>query len=182
MKKIIIILLVILLTYGLIYRMEKSQSKDVYASRNKVLPSIFITPTPSPVDERLVKLQKFFKKYNSSLYDFSKKFIEVSDKYGFDWKLLPAISGVESTFGKFTPSCAKYNPFGWTSTTSPCGFYRFSSFSEAIEVVGRGIGTESFYDKFRKTKRIEDLAKVYCPVDDKWDKNLYYFISELEKI
>src|SRR3989344_5103035 len=45
-----------------------------------------------PGDARAANLKAFLRKYNSDLYDHADKIIEVSDKYGFDYRLLPAIA------------------------------------------------------------------------------------------
>ena len=45
-----------------------------------------------PGDARSANLKAFLRKYNSDLYNHAEKIIEVSDKYGFDYRLLPAIA------------------------------------------------------------------------------------------
>ena len=49
-----------------------------------------------PGDARAANLKAFLRKYNSDLYNHTDKIIEVSDKYGFDYRLLPAIAMQES--------------------------------------------------------------------------------------
>jgi len=60
-------------------------------------------------------------------------FIKIADANGLDWRLLPAIAGVESTFGRFTPS-GSHNAYGWHN-----GNYYFKSWSAASEYVAKGI-------------------------------------------
>lgn len=131
------------------------------------------------VDSRVEKLQNFFEKYGSPLAKNSKTFIEVADKYNLDWSLLPAIAGAESTFGKYVPSCADYNPFGWTSTTSPCGFWRFGNYDEAIRYVGEKITTKNAYSEFRNTREVKDLSIPYNGGNKEWVKNVEIFMEEL---
>lgn len=105
-------------------------------------------------DAKSVKLQNYLDSKNSPLLPYVYKFIEVSEKYGFDWRLLPAITGIESNFGKNIPYNS-YNPFGWGN-----GQARFNSFEEAIEVVGKEL-----YERCI-TKGVDTPAKIgpsYCP-------------------
>jgi len=48
-------------------------------------------------DERLLKLTRFFGNANCPLRDASADFLEASDRYDLDWRLLPSISMVESS-------------------------------------------------------------------------------------
>ncbi|HRN69613.1 MAG TPA: hypothetical protein PLS49_00375, partial [Candidatus Woesebacteria bacterium] len=49
--------------------------------------------------------------YNSPLVDEADTFVEVCIKYNIDCYLLPSITGVESTFGRFILQ-GSHNPFG----------------------------------------------------------------------
>lgn len=91
------------------------------------------------VDGRVANLKKFFRKYNSPLYDFAEIIVHYSDKYHFDYRLLPAIAMQESNLCKYIPDNS-YNCWGW-------GVYgdnitRFSSYEEGIEEVATGIKRE----------------------------------------
>lgn len=131
------------------------------------------------IPEQVISIQRFFQSYNSVLSDYAQEFYDVSESEGLDYRLLPAIAMVESTGGKNTPSCAPYNPFGWSSTTSPCGFYRFSNFGEAIETVGRGISKNGAYNRFKQSKEIGVLAEIYNPGGkEKWEKDVEYFMGK----
>ena len=137
--------------------------------------------TQVKVDPRKEKLYNFFAHYNALVGINIDEFIETADRYNLDYRLLPAIAGSESTFGRYTPSCADFNPFGWTSTTSPCHFWRFKSFSEAIGFVGEKISTNPSYSKYQKTGRIEDLAISYNPGGtEEWTKKVTGFMREIE--
>jgi hypothetical protein len=87
-------------------------------------------------DARSKNLKHFFRKYNSVLYDHADYIVKVSDKYEFDYRLLPAIAMQESSLCKFIPADS-YNCWGW-------GIYgdlttRFTSYEEAIDTVALGI-------------------------------------------
>ena len=89
-----------------------------------------------PTDERVRALESYLERYNSPLAPYASDFIENADKYQLDWKLLPAIAGLESGFGKQIPPYS-YNAWGW-------GIYgnsvlRFASWSEAISTISKGL-------------------------------------------
>ena len=67
-------------------------------------------PVQKETDSRTRILREFLKQYNSPLVPFAQDFVSIADKYSLDWKLVAAISGVESTFGKQIPY-ESYN--GW---------------------------------------------------------------------
>lgn len=131
-------------------------------------------------DPRIEKLERFLRKYNSPLAGHANNFIRTADTYHLDWRLLPAISGAESTFARHTPYCASYNPFGWTSTTSPCGYWRFDSFDDAIRFVGQKIATHSPYSNFQRSGSIKELAIPYNGGNPDWIKNVNSFMIELQ--
>lgn len=119
------------------------------------------------------KIELFFRvnRNNAPLADYAEKFVEVANKYGLDYRLLPAIATVESGGGK--SNFRSYNAWGW-------GNKGFSSFEEGIEVVGRGLKT-GYIDKGRDT--VEEIAPVYCPPNYKnWARSVNQFMLEIERI
>lgn len=119
------------------------------------------------------KIELFFRvnRNNAPLADYAEKFVEVANKYGLDYRLLPAIATVESGGGK--SNFRSYNAWGW-------GNKSFSSFEEGIEVVGRGLKT-GYIDKGRDT--VEEIAPVYCPPNYKnWARSVNQFMLEIENI
>ena len=78
-------------------------------------------------------IKKLLNQYNSPLIESTDVFIDACVKYNLDCYLLPAIAGLESTFGKFIyPN--SYNPFGWGR-----GYMMFSRWEEAINAVAKGL-------------------------------------------
>jgi hypothetical protein len=124
--------------------------------------------------DRAENLRKFFKKYNSPLADNAETFVRVADQYGIDYRILPAITGVESTFAKFY-IVETHNPFGWGS-----GHIAFNSFDEAIEGVAKGLN-EIYLSRGRDT--VEKIAPVYNPpYPTNWSRNVNYFMDQMTKI
>jgi hypothetical protein len=84
-------------------------------------------------DNRAQRLRQFLKSQGSPMTNSADKLVNIADKYGLDWKLLPAIAGVESTWGSFVPA-GSYNAYGWHN-----GNFYFSSWSSASDNVASGI-------------------------------------------
>jgi hypothetical protein len=126
-----------------------------------VIPSISVAPyigslqvspvTKVEVSDDDLRLQKadainaYFKERSMPLEGTGMTFVLVAEKYGLDWRLLPAISIRESSGGKH--ACG-HNPFGWGSCKDPR--YVFRSYEQAIEVLGKNLGgaslgTSSYY-------------------------------------
>lgn len=126
-------------------------------------------------DSRVANLKAFFRKYNSPLYDFAEKIVEVSDKYQFDYRLLPAIAMQESNLCRIIPENS-YNCWGW-------GIYgsiitRFNSYDEAIEKVAKGI-KENYLDKGLVTASA--IMKKYTPSSPgSWSYGVNTFLKQLE--
>lgn len=122
-------------------------------------------------------LKIFLNKYNSPLADHAETFVEVAEKYGIDYRLLPAIGCMESTCGKFLIP-GSYNPFGW-------GIYgdnviRFANYDEAIETVGKGI-YEGYVSKGADTP--SKMAPIYTPPNHvNWLNGVSYFIGQIDDI
>lgn len=123
--------------------------------------------------QRIENLERFFKKYQSPLYRYSADFVDSSDLYHLDYRLLPAIAGKESTFCK-SYIRSTFNCFGWGS-----GLYNFSDFSASIYGVGSKISR--FYD----VSSIEKIGNKYCPnpsCDTKdWTRQVTYFYKQIEE-
>lgn len=126
-------------------------------------------------DGRVANLKAFFRKYNSPLYDYAEKIVEVSDKYQFDYRLLPAIAMQESNLCRVIPENS-YNCWGW-------GIYgslvtRFSSYDEAIETVAKGLKNE-YIDKGLVTASM--IMKKYTPPSQgSWAHGVNTFLRALE--
>lgn len=133
---------------------------------------------PATLDKRVIVLRKFFEKYNSPLIEHASTFVEVADRHGIDYKILPSISCAESTCGKFLPT-GSFNPFGW-GVQDKYNYIGFESYDEAIVEVGRGMD-EIYFSKGRTD--IYSIAPVYNPVTPQhWAKNVTWFSQRIEEI
>jgi hypothetical protein len=94
----------------------------------------------SEQEKKADRIRNFYSRWDAPMADQALYIVEVSEHFGIDWRLIPAISVVESSGGNY---CFKpYNPFGWGKTG-------FNSFEEAIYTVARGLahgyGTDDPY-------------------------------------
>ena len=84
-------------------------------------------------EEKAKMIDTYFKERSMPLYGTGKTFVLVAEKYGLDYRLLPAIAVRESSGGK--AACGN-NPFGWGS----CKLHNFVSYEQAIEALGKNLG------------------------------------------
>lgn len=85
-------------------------------------------------EQRAEAIDRYFRQRSMPLEGTGMTFVLVAEKYGLDWRLLPAIGVRESSGGK---AACKYNAFGWGSCKLG---HNFHSYEEAIEAVGRNLG------------------------------------------
>ncbi len=131
----------------------------------------FTKVEPDTYDLRILKLQMYLKKHNSPIEPYAENFVRIADKYDLDWRLVPAISGVESTFGKRIPQ-GSYNAYGWAN-----GDYSFESWEESIEIVSKTL-REKYVD--RGADSIEKIAKIYAPPSETWAWKVTYFVNQID--
>ena len=86
--------------------------------------------------------------------------VEQSDKYGFDFRLLPAIAMCESNLGKRVPLKAGFNPFGIAVYTGTHYGKNFDSWDHAIAWVSQYI-----YDKYysQGLTTLLDMQQKWAP-------------------
>lgn len=124
-------------------------------------------------DYRIVNLERYLKAKGSPLSQYAKEFVIYADKYGIDYRLVPAITGVESNFGKKIPKNS-YNAYGWNG-----GNYKFTSWPDSINEVSRTLRFK-YIEKGAIT--IDQIAKIYCPPSNSWAGKVKYFIEKIDPL
>lgn len=142
--------------------------KSVLANTEAAGSAIIVMEKP---DLRIEKLKRFLSFYESPLVNSVIDFIQIADKYQLDWKLIPAITGVESTFGKAIPF-GSFNAYGWAN-----GAYYFNSWEESIETVAKTL-RENYINRGADT--VEKIAPIYAPPSPTWAWKVKYFMEKIE--
>lgn len=137
--------------------------------------AFFVSAKPvHALDERVLKLTHFLKQRNSSLAPYAQTFVTEADNNGLDYKLVPAIAGVESTFGRNHPE-GTYNVYGWGG-----GLIYFNSFEDGIAKISQGL-KKGYLDKGAKS--VAAISYIYCPPSHfSWYTKVTYFMTEIDKV
>jgi hypothetical protein len=135
--------MVIIVTFGLLTSptfIKQPISSEAYFVNQAVSfdipksdPNIITTEIKAKKDDRAERLAKFLRSQNSPMARDAKSLVKTADKYDLDWKLLPAIAGVESTYGIFIPT-GSYNPYGWNN-----GSFYFENWAVSSDYVAKQI-------------------------------------------
>lgn len=127
-------------------------------------------------DARPYIVDNFLAKHRSPMVGMGKTFVFVADRYGIDWKLLPAIAFQESNLGKKIPT-GSYNAFGWAVFTGANKGASFEGWGQAIDTVARGI-KEKYISKGLTTP--EAIMTRYTPNSDgSWAFAVRYAMDEM---
>jgi len=134
--------------------------------------------TSSPVvakklDYKASILAEYLASYNSPLQYHAQDFIDASETFNLDWKMVPAIAGVESTFGKQIPG--GYNAWGWGVYGSQAIY--FQSWRDGIFTVAKGL-RENYLNKGLDNPYSINRIYASSPV---WGSKVTYFMQDLEK-
>lgn len=121
-----------------------------------------------PPDNRPKAVDALLARYGSPMAGLGARFVADADRDGYDWRLLVAISGVESGFGRAEYG---YNPFGWGG-----GRIAFRSFSQAIDSVSAQLGSRYVSRGLTTPWAIQS---VYDPVSGTWAGRVTGFMAQL---
>ena len=148
-------------------------AKPCYAQESDSSAVIKTQEVSENFDYRAENLRLFFQKYNSPLAPYSEDFVKYADAYGIDYRMVPAITGVESTFGKQIPSNS-YNAYGWAN-----GDYKFESWEDSISVVTQTLRSK-YIDKGAPS--ISKIARRYAPPSTTWGTKVKYFVGKIDTL
>lgn len=103
-----------------------------------VQPQAITTPEDAIRKERAEKIDAYFASRNAPLEGYGMKFVEEAEENDIDWRLLAAISVIESNAGKQACKKADNSVLGYGSCKMD-----FKSIDHSIEVVSMKIGGNS---------------------------------------
>jgi hypothetical protein len=141
-------------------------------------PTATIAPTPAlqatitsvQADDRILKLQAYLESKNSPLANYAVDFVTAADKYGLDWRLLPAIAGDESGFAKAYVRNS-YNAWGWGG-----GWIYLGSWPNAIEVISKAL-RENYLNRGATT--VPQIARIYA-ADPYWAGKVLWYMNQID--
>ncbi len=146
----------------------------IFALSAPVFGGVNAAPNTEQNYRRAVILYNFLAKYNSPLKTYSRDFVEKADQYNLDYRLVAAISGVDSTFAQQLPYNS-YNAWGW-------GIYGdnmiyFKSYPEAIGTISKSL-RENYIDKWG-AKDVYQIGRFYA-ASPTWAQRVTYFMTKIE--
>lgn len=168
-----ITIFLVLITVLLILNSTPLQKEDSF---NQAFVTTNTTQTiqSEKLDKRAMILSDYLALHNSPLQYHAQDFIDAADTYKMDWKLVPAISGVESTFGKFIPG--GYNAWGWAIYNSDSRF-GFKSWRDGIFTVTQGL-KKNYIDKGLTNPYAMNTIYAASP---HWGWKVAYFMEDINK-
>lgn len=133
--------------------------------------SAVLTSKAVQEDNREAVLAAFLKKNKSPLVPYAGEFVAAADAYGLDWKLVVAITGVESTFGKRIPYNS-FNAYGWNN-----GGFKFASWEQSIWHVTSKLKTK-YVDRGAVT--VYQIGRIYAPPSPTWASRVASIMNKIE--
>lgn len=127
------------------------------------------------VDTRADQLRSFLASFDSPLTDSADHFVAEADRLGLDWKLVAAIAGIESTFGKHIPYNS-YNGWGWGVFTGQQDGIHFKNWGDGITKVSEGL-RYNYIDKGARS--IEQIGRIYA-ASPAWSWKVRFFLNKIE--
>jgi hypothetical protein len=151
MKQFLISLIIIIIVFF-------SFAVKVHAALLESDPEANLTATEPVVDERADKLKSYLLAHGSPIADKAAVFISEADKNNLDWKMVVAISGLESTFCQHIPT-GSYNCWGWGIPTGAQSGIGFKDYRDGIAQVSQGL-RNNYLNKGYIT--VEQIGSVYA--------------------
>jgi hypothetical protein len=166
MKKLLTILSILII--GALIKAGPSYGLEL---ENTISSSAQLKEETEEFDNRTQILEKYLDQFNSPLADYADEFIDAADAYDLDWRLLAAITGVESTYGKFIPRNS-YNAYGWNN-----GAYAFQSWENSIWTVTKAL-KENYVDRGANT--VEKIGRIYAPPSPFWSGRVKRIMAQID--
>ncbi|MBI5614027.1 hypothetical protein HY947_03835 [Candidatus Gottesmanbacteria bacterium] len=125
-------------------------------------------------DERIKTLKRVLEYYDSPLESYAEHFVVEADRYELDWRLVAAISGAESAFGKHIPY-GSYNAWGWGIPTGAQSGIAFADWKKGISTVSSGL-RKNYYNRGAQT--VDDVGRIYA-ASKAWPSHVKFFLAQI---
>lgn len=139
--------------------------------------------------KKAAKIDTYFESKGLPLAGHGMGMVIAAEKYGLDWRMIPAIAMKETTGGKFAcPVTAKrtgdirytYNVFGWGS----CGI-KFESYEEGFEIIAKNLtGNNPKTARYYHGKDTVSILESYNPrhVVADYPEQIIAIMSKIDKV
>lgn len=168
MKKILISVLIALSIVML-------HPQNIHASQKVAGGSAVLKSTPtSESDNRIhiLAIKNVLSRHNSPMTHEAENFVLVANVMDLDPYLLPAIAGVESSFGSALMKNS-HNPFGWN-----VGRTRFTTWSDGIATVGYALRHRYINEG---AEDLDAIGHRYAGGSNTWAPKVIAFMNVFEK-
>lgn len=120
---------------------------------------------------KVERVRSYLAKRNAPLANHAEYMVRVADEFGLDYRLIPAISVIESNGGR--NAYRPYNAWGWGGAAAA---YTFNNWEESIYTVGRGLSR--YYSYGRITPK--QIAPMYNPhTPNEWSRKVSFVMSQM---
>lgn len=119
-----------------------------------------LSATVEAGDSRTLLLESFLRQNKSPIAPFAGTIVAEADRFGLDFRLLPAIAMCESNAGKRMPKKDEFNAFGIAVYTGQNHGKAFNSWPHAISWVSQYV-KERYYDK--GIYDLRDIGAIWAP-------------------
>ncbi|NLZ24608.1 hypothetical protein GX888_02610 [Candidatus Dojkabacteria bacterium] len=117
---------------------------------------------------KVANVKDFLEERNSPLAQYASEFVDAAEYYNIDYRLLPAISIVESSGGR--NNFRRHNAWGW-------GTRHFKTWEEGIWSVSEGLA--NYYASGLNTP--SRIATRYCPANaTNWASKVGYLLNQMD--
>lgn len=114
------------------------------------------------------QIRDFLSRHNSPMAGHAEEIILAGNRYGIDPRMIVAIAGVESQYGK---RCRGFNAWGWNG-----GRTRWSSWTESIDVYSASMGTN--YPNWRNIKKVAPRYNPNTP--EAWGRKVAFLMDSIQ--
>lgn len=126
-------------------------------------------------DARVELIHQFLTRYQSPLIPYASSIVTTADKYGLDFRLVPAIAMQESNLCKKAPidsnNCWGFGIYGGK-------IKYFTTLEEGITTVTKALATK-YREKGLTTP--DEIMKMYTPSSNgSWANGVNYFLEEIQ--
>lgn len=126
-------------------------------------------PQYVPNPEQVGRVRAYLNGRRSPLAQYAEEFVKAADHYGIDYRLVPAISVIESGGGLY--NFRPHNAWGWGKMT-------FGNWQEGIWTVTKGLSV--YYSNGLTTPKL--ISRYYCPPSaDSWGMKVQFVMNEIAK-